>query len=80
MTQQKQNQLTNWLLGLIATIASAGFFGTWSAYAKLTVLIDHDTQHTSIEGQHAQKIDDLQINLYDTKTRVTQLEDKTKTR
>ncbi len=79
MTQQKQNQITNWLLGFTVTIASGGFLGAWSAYAKLTVLIDHDGQHTSAENSHSIKIDNLQLDQYDTKTRVTHLEDKIKT-
>lgn len=80
MTQQKQGVLTNWLLGLSTTIATAGFGVAWNTNAKMSVLLDHDGQHTATESRLNQKSDDLQIGQYDIKNRLTHLEDKIKTK
>lgn len=78
MTQQKQNALTNWLLGLLTMIISACFLFAWDTHAKVSILYDHDGQHTSTESRLNQKQDDIQLSIEDVKTRVTHLEDKTK--
>lgn len=77
--QQKQNQLTNWLLGFITTISTGIFLFAWDTHAKLSILTDHDTQHTNIESRLNQKQDDTQLSIEDIKARVNELEYKNKT-
>lgn len=76
--QQKQTVLTNWLLGLITTIATGSFLFAWNTNTKLTVLMDHDTQHTTTETRLNLKQDNIQLSIEDVKTRLTHLEDKIK--
>lgn len=79
MTQQKQNVLTNWLLGL-ATVAATGSLGfAWNTNARLSVLLDHDGQHTTEETRLSLKQDNMQLKAEDLNTRITRLEDKIKT-
>ena len=80
MAPEKQKALTNWLLGLATTAATASAVFAWDTNAKLSVLEDHDMQHSAVESHLYQKIDDLQISQFDTQTRITHLEDKVKTR
>jgi hypothetical protein len=79
MTQQKQTALTNWLLGLLTTIATGSFLFAWNTNAKLTTLVDHDMQKADQISRLTLKQDNMQISEYDLQTRVTHLEDKIKT-
>lgn len=79
MTLQKQTILNSWLLGLAATAATGSVLFAWNTNAKLSVLMDHDAQHTTTEAKFQQKQDDLQISQFDIKTRITRLEDQIKT-
>ena len=78
MTQQKQNSLTNWLLGLSTTIAVASVGFAWDTNAKLSVLVDHDKQHATEEFRISLKQDNMQLKGEDFNTRITRLEDKIK--
>lgn len=78
MTQQKQNNLTNWLLGITTTVATGSFLFAWNTNAMLSVLKDHDAQHIEAESSINSKINDLQISKYDMNGRLIKLETKTR--
>ncbi len=79
MTLQKQTTLNSWLLGLAATAATGSALFAWNTNAKLSVLLDHDGQHTMEETRISIKQDNMQLKDEDFNTRVTRLEDKLKT-
>ena len=72
------NVLTNWLLGLATVAATGSMAFAWSTNIKLTVLEERDREKTEQISTLEGKVNNLEIGQYDARSRLVNLENKTK--